>query len=61
MKIWDVTKDDESQYLQYVSHSEYSSVSDIAWNKNDQIITWVTSLGKILSLFIKFYLGTSNC
>jgi WD40 repeat protein len=47
MKLWDVTKNDSSEYLEFINKSEYSSISSISWNKNDQLISWVTSLGEL--------------
>lgn len=47
MKLWDVTKNDSSQYLEFVNQSEYSSISSISWNKNDRVLCWVTSLGEM--------------
>lgn len=47
MKLWDVTKNDSSQYLEFVNQSEYSSISSISWNKNDRLLCWVTSLGEM--------------
>jgi WD40 repeat protein len=47
MKIWDVTKNDSSEYLEWVNKSEYSSICSISWNKNDKLLSWVTSMGEM--------------
>lgn len=50
MKLWDVTKNDSSEYLEFVNQSEYSSISSLSWSKDDKFLVWVTSLGELCLL-----------
>ena len=47
MKLWDVTKNDSSKYLDWVNKSEYSSICSVSWNNSDKLLSWVTSLGEM--------------
>lgn len=45
--LWDVTKDQNSEYLEYQNKSEYSGVNSVDWNRDDSLLVWVTSLGEL--------------
>lgn len=47
MKLWDVTKNENSDYLEFVNQSEYSSISSLSWSKDDSLLAWVTSMGEL--------------